>query len=94
MGPFSPELTERKSKKSSTTSRWRVILYNDSRHKFDDVVGWLQKYAEYHSEFAIEVCHVCEEQGRAICFLGPRDECHRVTNALRGHGLQAEVDDY
>lgn len=94
MDPFSPELTERKSKKSTPRNRWRVIIYNNARHRFDDVVGWLQEYAQHPSEFAIEVCHVCEGQGRAVCFQGAREECHRVATALRVHGLQAEVDDY
>lgn len=94
MTPFSPEITERKTKKSSGASRWRVVLYNDHRHRLDDVCTWLQDYTECESEFAIEICHVCHDQGRAVCFQGSKEECRQVTAELRAHGLQVEVDDY
>lgn len=91
---FSPELGSSKSKKPDKSSRWRVILYNDNRHKFDDVVEWLQNNAGCESEFAIKICHVCQNQGRAVCFQGGKGACHEVAAALRNHGLQVEVDDY
>ena len=94
MSQFSPELGPAKKKKPNEQARWRVILYNDNRHKFDDVVTWLQETAGCDSEFAIKVCHVCHDQGRAVCFQGPKAACHEVTAALRSHGLQVEVDDY
>ena len=90
---FSPELGESGSSRTSG-ERWRVILYNDNRHKFDEVVSWLQDTAGCASEFAIKICHVCQDQGRAVCFQGSKQACRQVTTTLRAHGLQVEVDDF
>lgn len=94
MSHFSPELGSPKKKKPSEKARWRVILYNDNRHKFDDVVTWLKENAGCDSEFAIKICHVCQDQGRAVCFQGSKLACHEVASALRNRGLQVEVDDF
>jgi ATP-dependent Clp protease adapter protein ClpS len=91
---FSPEVNSSQEKKSSKTAKWRVILYNDNRHKGDDVIDLLRDIAGCSADFAIKICHVCEDQGRAVCFQGDKATCHEVTRALRSHGLQVEVDDY
>lgn len=93
MERFSPELSAEK-KPSDAPQRWRVILYNNNRHRFDDVVGWLEKATGCSYEFAIEICHVCQDQGRAVCFQGPKAACREVTEFLREQRLQVEVDDY
>jgi ATP-dependent Clp protease adapter protein ClpS len=94
VSPFSPEVGEPKQKKPVEAARWRVIIYNDNRHNFDEVVTWLKDNAGCDSEFAIKICHVCQDQGRAVCFLGEKSACLEVTDALRKLGLQVEVDDY
>ena len=93
MGRFSPELDKSEAPKNAEKN-WRVILYNNNRHKFDDVVTWLQDTAGCDMKFAIKICHVCENQGRAVCFQGDKAACHEVATTLRSHGLQVEVDDY
>lgn len=94
MSHFSPELGASDEKAKSPEGRWRVILYNDNRHKLDDVATWLKEAAGCDSEFAFKICHVCQDQGRAVCFQGSKQDCHEVTAALRLHGLQVEVDDF
>ena len=46
------------------------------------------------TDFAYQICHVCEDQGRAVCFQSLKEECHQVAARLRSKGLQVEVDDY
>ena len=94
MSHFSPELSSSESKEKSESRRWRIILYNDNRHKFDDVLSWLQDNAGCSAEFAIEICDICQSQGRAVCFQGEKLACQEVAAALRTHGLQVEVDDF
>jgi len=94
MSQFSPEVNSPKGDNPPEKARWRVILYNDNRHKFDDVVQWLQDYAGLDDKFAMKICHVCQEQGRAVCFQHSKDACHEVAAKLRSQGLQVEVDDY
>lgn len=95
MSQFSPELgLPKTTTRAATNDRWRVILYADSRHQFDDVVFWLETATDCDTDFAYQICHVCEDQGRAVCFQSLKDDCHQVATRLRSKGLQVEVDDY
>ena len=94
MSHFSPEIGESETKPENREKRWRIVLYNDNRHKFDDVVSWLTETTACKSEFAMEICHVCQDQGRAVCFQGEKFACHEIAALLRRQGLQVEVDDY
>ena len=48
----------------------------------------------HDKEQVVEICSVCEEDGRAVCLLGSRARCQEVASALRLNGLQVEVDDF
>lgn len=91
---FSPEVDPPTSQRPSRATQWRVILYNDARHKFDDVVNALEKATSCQFDFAIKICHVCQDQGRAVCYQGDKVACHEVAETLRELKLQVEVDDY
>ncbi len=91
---FSPEVGSPESKRPARPKRWRCIIYHDNRYKFDEVVTWLQDLVGCKPEFAIRVCDVCQNQGRAVCFQGSKERCHEITAALRSRGIQAEVDDF
>ena len=91
MAKFSPRLVR---SAPQTRRRWRVLIYNNHFHRFDDVVSWLMEHTGHDKEQIVEICAVCEEDGRAVCLLGSRVRCHEVASALRLHGLQVEVDDF
>lgn len=91
---FSPELDTAKTTRPKSNGRWRVILYADNRHQFDDVVFWLEGATACETDFAYQISHVCEDQGRAVCFQGPKEECRKIADRLRSKGLQVEVDDF
>lgn len=91
---FSPELDKASKSLSKGAREWRVILYNNNYHRFDDVVAWLQAATGCSEEFAIMVCNTCHQQGRAVCYQGPKEQCHEVATNLRQRKLQVEVDDY
>ena len=71
---------------------FRVILYDDDYHGMDEVVSQIQKATGYELERAIEIMLEAHAKGRAVCFRGAREKCHRVANVLRQIRLQVEVD--
>ncbi len=90
---FLRELMREKSLQNTQNSGgYRVILYNDDDHSGDEVVLQIQKATGCEIEKAIKIMLEADALGRAICFHGERDECHRVARVLREIRLQAEVD--
>lgn len=77
---------------STGDNSYRVILYNDDWHTVDQVALQLQKATGCTIEEAMAVIWAVELRGRAVCFRGSRDDCHRVTRVLREIRLQCEVD--
>lgn len=71
---------------------YRVIIYDDDWHSMDEVVLQLQKATGCSLEKAAEIMFEAHTKGRAICYNGQRDECHRVARVLREIRLQVEVD--
>ena len=71
---------------------YRVILYNDEWHGQDEVILQLQKATGCDLETAIVIMLEAHVKGRARCYQGSRDECHRVARVLREIQLQVEVD--
>lgn len=76
----------------NTSSDYRVILYNDDFHSMDEVALQLQKATGCDLETAINIMLEAHMQGRAVCYRGAREECHRVARILREIRLQVEVD--
>lgn len=94
MTPTLPVIEEITESKAKPQRNWRVILYNDNVHGRDEVVLWLQKATGCSLECATKVMMTAHTTGRAVCYEGNNDECHKVAGSLRGKGLQVEVDDY
>lgn len=72
---------------------WRVILYNDDWHTFDDVIIQLQKATGCSADHAARVANEVHTRGRATAYEGEKDECQRVAGVLREIQLQVEVDE-
>lgn len=70
---------------------WQVVLYNDPRSQFDDVVLWLQKSTGCSHQKASDITTTAHKTGRAVCYGGEKEKCHQVAQYLRGKGLQVEV---
>jgi len=70
----------------------RVILYNCDCHSLDEVVLQIQKATGCDIYKATSIMLEAHTQGRAVCFRGDRDKCHRVAGILRQIRLQVEVD--
>ena len=94
MQDFSPRFVRSPVPKKGLTQRWRVLIYNNNFHRGDDVLSWLVKATGCDAPLAIRICEVCEEDGRAVCYTGSKEDCQRIGDALRSHGLQIELDDF
>ena len=71
---------------------FQVVLYNDDIHAFDVVVRQVQKATGVPEAKAVAITLLAHETGRAICFVGAREQCLGVADVLREIGLQVEVD--
>jgi ATP-dependent Clp protease adapter protein ClpS len=72
---------------------WRVILYNDDWHGFDEVVVQVQRATGCNLERAVAITYEAHTQGRAVAYEGSKEKCHRVAAVLREIRLQVEIDE-
>lgn len=73
-------------------SGYRVILYNDDAHDMEEVAAQIHKATQYPPLQCWAIMLEAHLKGRAICYKGSREKCHRVTKVLREIRLQCEVD--
>jgi len=77
---------------TSNVGDYRVILYNDDYHGMDEVIIQIRKATHYSLQRCAEIMMEVHLKGRAICYHGPRQDCHRAARVLREIRLQCEVD--
>lgn len=88
--PGEPELE--KSGPGGGNGDYRVILYNDDWHGFDEVALQLQKATGYSQKRCAQITMEVDRKGRAICYRANREKCHKAARVLREIRLQCEVD--
>lgn len=71
---------------------WKVILYNDDLHTFDEVIVQLQKALGCGQGRAEEIAFEAHTRGKAIAFNGEFEECFRVMGILREIQLIVEIE--
>lgn len=71
---------------------WRVILYNDDIHTFDEVILQLIKATGCTPSRAEELAWRVHTQGKAAVFEGSFEECFRVQGVLREIQLVTEIE--
>jgi ATP-dependent Clp protease adapter protein ClpS len=71
---------------------YRVVLYNDEWHGIDEVIEQVMKACEVGVEQAYQITMEAHYKGRAVCYRGSRERCHKVAKVLREIRLQCEVD--
>jgi len=72
---------------------WRVILYNDEWHTFEEVVAQVRRAANCSMREAWLITHEAHTTGRAVAYRGDKEDCQRVLGVLREIRLQAELDE-
>ncbi len=71
---------------------WRVILYNDSIHSFDEVILQLIKATGCSTSQAEAYAWQAHLQGKAAVYEGAFEECFRVQAILREIQLVTEIE--
>lgn len=70
---------------------WKVILYNDDIHSFEEVILQLIKATGCSADDAVRIAWQAHLNGKALAFTGPFDECFRVNGVLREIQLVTEI---
>jgi len=70
---------------------FRVILYNDDWHTFDEVINQIIKATNCSYEKARELTFEVHVKGKAIVFHGPLPECLKVSSVLEEIELHTQI---
>ena len=71
---------------------WRVILFNDDIHSFDEVILQLVKATGCTTMRAAEIAFRAHMQGKAAAYEGSFEECFRVQGVLNEIRLVTELE--
>jgi len=70
---------------------WRLILYNDEEHTFDEVANQLVKALGCSVAHAEELTWKVHNEGKATVFEGSFEECLRINSILQEIELITEI---
>ena len=71
---------------------WKVVLYNDEIHSFDEVILQLIKATGCSTEDAARTAWQAHMMGKAMAYQGTFDECFRVQGVLHEIQLVTEIE--
>ncbi|MDP4172955.1 MAG: ATP-dependent Clp protease adaptor ClpS [Bacteroidota bacterium] len=86
-GQYNPEQDE----ETITGLAFKVILYNDDWHTFDEVIVQLIKAIKCSYETAREFAFEVHVKGKAIVYNGQLQECLKVTSVLEEIALNTQI---
>ncbi len=70
---------------------WKVILYNDEIHSFEEVILQLIKATGCSTTDAVRITFNAHLKGKALAYTGSFEECFRVNGVLREIQLVTEI---
>lgn len=71
---------------------WKVVLYNDDIHTFDEVITQLQKALRCSRQRAENIAFEAHTRGKAIAYAGEFEDCFQVMGVLREIQLIVEIE--
>ncbi len=71
---------------------WQVVLFNDSFHTFDEVILQVQKATGYSLERATQITLSAHKNGKAVAYIGSKDNCEKVAGVLKQIQLMVDVE--
>lgn len=86
-----PKKKKTTSKKPKITRPWKVILFNDDIHSFDEVILQVQKATGCTIIEATRITMEAHVKGKAVAYTGKFTDCHKVAGILREIGLMVEI---
>lgn len=94
--PAAPDVTPEVETTEETEERvqtpWRVILYNDEIHTFDEVIRQLIKATGCSVQQAEKHAWTVHTEGKDCVYEGEFEECFRVQGVLREIQLVTEIE--
>lgn len=93
-GTESEEITETKTEEEveeSVTTPWRLILYDDDIHTFDEVISQLMKATGCSLSEAEDKTWKVHNEGKALVHEGEFEECLRIDGVLKEIQLVTEI---
>ena len=86
-----PKKQKAASKQPKIKRPWKVILYNDDIHSFDEVILQVQKATGCSEQQAMRVTVEAHFKGKAVAYTGEFVDCNKVVGILREVGLLVEI---
>ena len=91
-----PEIDEEVVTDDTTSEKidepWKVILYNDDIHTFDEVILQLRKATGCSDSEAEKIALQAHFQGKAVAYSGSFEKCFKVAGVLREIQLIVEIE--
>ena len=87
-GIIEPEVEE----ETTVGLPFKVILYNDDWHSFDEVINQLIKAVKCSFEKARNFAFEVHVKGKAVVFNGELNECLKVTSVLEEIELHTQIE--
>ncbi len=85
------EVAVEEATEESIDTPWRLILYNDEEHTFDEVINQLIKALGCSVQHAEELAWKVHNEGKATVFEGRFEECLKVNSVLQEIELITEI---
>lgn len=82
---------EQEEEDEEETTPWRVILFNDEVHTFDEVIGQIIKATGCSQSKAEELTMKVHNEGKALVYEGSFEECFEVNGVLKEIQLITEI---
>lgn len=77
---------------TSQAGEWMVIVFDNDKNTFDEVIGILQKATGCSLEEAQMETWEVHHLGRSIVHHADREECQRVAGVIRTIGIKVAVE--
>lgn len=82
---------EKEEEKEKDNTPWRVILFDDDIHTFEEVINQLVKALGCSTSHAEKLTFKVHNEGKAEVFEGSFEECFKVNGVLKEIQLITEI---
>lgn len=85
------DVLEEEQEEEQENTPWRVILYDDDIHTFDEVIEQLIKALKCSRSHAEDLTYKVHNDGKAHVFEGSFEDCFEVNSILKEIQLITEI---
>lgn len=85
------EVLEEEQEEEQEKTPWRVILYDDDIHTFDEVIEQLIKALTCSRSHAEDLTYKVHNNGKAVVFEGSFEDCFEINSVLKEIQLITEI---